>query len=92
MWEDTNLHHFSRKREKDSKHSDLYCVVFEWFLAARVTAEILKIDYFSASNGWLKNFGKRHGIMFNVSCGEVNDTDENTIKSWQKRLKDNVRH
>ncbi|KAG8240094.1 hypothetical protein J437_LFUL019313 [Ladona fulva] len=92
----TNL---SKKGEEDSKHSDLNHIVFEWvcieqrtsqFLQEKVkdTAEILKIDCFSASNGWLHSFRKRHGITFNFSCGEANDIDQNTEESCHKRLKE----
>ncbi|KAG8225778.1 hypothetical protein J437_LFUL005737, partial [Ladona fulva] len=81
---------FSRKREKDSKHSDLNHIVFEWFSSVRAEnipisgpilqekakdmAEIHKIDCFS--NGWLQSFRKRHGIIFNVSRGESNVQDQ----------------
>ena len=51
-------------------------------------AKILKLDDFSASNGWLRCFRKRYNISFKTSCGESNSVDENSVALWKTKLRD----
>ena len=46
----------------------------------------LGYDDFSASNGWLESWQKRHGVKFSVLCGECADVPEDVCNDWSKRL------
>ncbi|GFV77444.1 tigger transposable element-derived protein 6 [Trichonephila clavipes] len=45
---------------------------------------------FSASEGWLTNFKKRNGIVFN-KCGESLSVDINVCSKWQNSLSDLIK-
>ena len=49
-------------------------------------ATMLQNLEFKASNGWLDNFKKRHGLSFKTSCGEAGLVDMDVVRRW----KDNV--
>lgn len=48
--------------------------------------EIIKKDDFRASDGWLENFKKRHGIRFIQMSGEKLSADETEIANFIKSL------
>lgn len=52
---------------------------------AKASADGKDID-FSASNGWLESFHKRHNIIFRTLCGESGDVDEVVVDDWVRRL------
>ncbi|XP_045153483.1 CENP-B homolog protein 2-like [Echinops telfairi] len=70
------------KKGRDGNYAEINKSVFEWFLQAsaqnipisgpilqakaKEMAKLLKVDGFSASNGWLQSFKKNHGITCNV--------------------------
>ena len=43
-------------------------------------------DEFRASNGWLENFKKRHGIVYRKVCGESGAVDDNVCAAWKAEL------
>ena len=43
-------------------------------------------DNFSASNGWLQSFLKRHNIKSSILSGEAADVSEDVLDDWVKRL------
>ncbi|GBM76084.1 Tigger transposable element-derived protein 6 [Araneus ventricosus] len=45
-------------------------------------AKALGYDEFRGSNGWLKKFKRRHGIMAKVISGESKDIDDNDSENW----------
>jgi hypothetical protein len=48
-------------------------------------AELMKIEGFAASNGWLDKFKERHGIVFKSVQGEAAAVNSvNTLKRMQK--------
>jgi hypothetical protein len=71
-----------RKNGKESTYAELETVLFTWYQQARgsnipidgtilkIIAAKLKIDYFSASSGWLSRFKHRHGLVFKKLVGE----------------------
>ena len=42
---------------------------------------------FTASNGWLNRWQKRHNIRLATLSGEAADVSEETVEDWRKRLK-----
>jgi len=54
---------------------------------AKSIAENLKFDTFTASNGWLESFQKRHGIHQSILNGESADVDNSIVEGWFGRLK-----
>lgn len=49
-------------------------------------AELMHIPNFMASNGWLDNFKKRHGITFKTVQGEAGVVDSQYVLEWQKQV------
>jgi len=49
-------------------------------------ADILKMDKFKASNGWLESFRKRHNIFFQTLSGENTQLDKDIVDNWMKCL------
>ena len=47
-------------------------------------AELLKIEGFKASNGWLDNFKERHGIVFKAMQGEAAAVDLESVDKWRQ--------
>ena len=43
-------------------------------------------DEFTASNGWLHSFQKRHNIKQAVLSGEAADVQQTTVDDWCQRL------
>ena len=89
------------KRRK-TEYSDLNQQVWEWFCLARsnnvpITGKLLQEkalllsvemghDDFTASNGWLHSFQKRHNIKQAVLSGEAADVQQTTVDDWCQRL------
>lgn len=46
------------------------------------------ISDFTASDGWLSNFKKRHNLVFKKICGESASVDEGMCNDWQIKLQD----
>ena len=46
----------------------------------------LSIDTFTASNGWLESFLKRHNNVFGSQSGERGDVDHAIVSDWNKKL------
>lgn len=51
-------------------------------------AESLGIKDFKASEGWLTNFKKRHGLSFRKLCGESAAVEDEVCDEWRADLKD----
>lgn len=49
-------------------------------------AELLKIEGFKASNGWLDNFKERHGIVFKEVQGEAAAVDMEAVDNWRQDI------
>ncbi|XP_050548128.1 tigger transposable element-derived protein 4-like, partial [Daktulosphaira vitifoliae] len=81
----------SRKKNRPSEFPHLEQCLFTWFNQVRQQnipvsgilikekaksfAEILDISDFTASDGWLSNFKKRHNLVFRKICGESASVD-----------------
>lgn len=57
---------------------------------ALILAVELGHDDFSASNGWLESFFKRHNISLKDLCGESGDVSEEVVNDWTQRIPDIV--
>jgi hypothetical protein len=51
-------------------------------------ANILKIENFKASNGWLNKFCARNNIVFRAISGESACVNQNDVNDWISRLPD----
>jgi hypothetical protein len=51
-------------------------------------ANILKIENFKASNGWLNKFCARNNIVFRAISGESACGNQNDVNDWTSRLPD----
>lgn len=83
-------------------HEDIENTVFEWFTRMRsmhmvingpiIQAEALRIakqlgvESFTASQGWLANFKKRHNICSAKLSGERASVDHNVVEDFKKNL------
>lgn len=54
---------------------------------ARKFSTQLNNDSFTASNGWLESFRKRHNISFGLMSGERGDVNTDTVNDWKEKLK-----
>ena len=48
----------------------------------------MDLDDFSASNGWLQAWQKRHSVKWAALCGEAADVPEDVVAHWATRLPD----
>lgn len=87
-----------RKRIRLAKHDDLDQALSKWYTQmrarnipitgpllmekAKMFADMLKIEDFKASTGWLDHFKKRHGLSFKVISGEMNSVSDETVQRW----------
>ncbi len=83
-------------------YPDLNEKVYDWFTMARaknypvtgrclqdqamIIASQLGYGNFTASNGWLESFQKRHSISSSVLSGEGASVDKGIVEDWTKRL------
>ena len=49
-------------------------------------AEILELENFKASNGWLDSFRRRHNISFRTLSGESAHIDKRIVENWKLYL------
>ncbi|KAF2354416.1 HTH CenpB-type DNA-binding domain, partial [Trinorchestia longiramus] len=49
-------------------------------------AELMHIPDFMASDGWLNNFKKRHGITLKTVQGEAGAVDSQSLLEWQQQV------
>ena len=52
---------------------------------ARVIANRLNIQNFTASNGWFRRFKIRNNIVFKKTSGESADVSQDTVKNWVEK-------
>lgn len=95
-----------RKTLKTSPYDDLEKILMEWFTEARAAkipingsiikekaleiAEKLKLQGFSASNGWIDRFKKRNNLCFKSICGESDDVDISIVQQWKENTLPNL--
>lgn len=95
-----------RKTLKTSPYDDLENILMQWFKAARASkipingsvvkekaleiAERLKLQGFSASNGWIDRFKKRNNLCFKSICGESEGVDIATVQQWKENTLPNL--
>lgn len=58
---------------------------------ALLIAEKWAVDGFAASNGWLESFKKQHNIHNMAIAGEDGDVQQETIESWNERVREITR-
>ena len=51
----------------------------------------IKIEGFSASNGWLQSFKKQHKLQRINAAGEDGDVNEKVLESWNERAREITR-
>jgi hypothetical protein len=92
------------KRECAQIFKEINDLTFSWFEGARSRelpisgqllqenalsfANILKIENFKASNGWLNKFCARNNIVFHAISGESACVNQNDVNDWISRLPD----
>ena len=54
-------------------------------------AMTLNLDDFSASNGWLESWQRRHNVKFSVLSGEAAGVSRASVENWTKRLPDLIK-
>ncbi|CAB0042470.1 unnamed protein product [Trichogramma brassicae] len=92
----------NRKRKRGAEYDDIEEALIVWFEQARQNnipisgpiiqekalsyAKLFNNDQFQASDGWLNNFKKRHGIVFRKLCGESADVSNDICDEWKSKL------
>ncbi|XP_023318329.1 tigger transposable element-derived protein 6-like [Trichogramma pretiosum] len=92
----------SRKRKRGAEYDDIEEALIVWFEQARQNnipisgpiiqekalsyAKLFNNHQFQASDGWLHNFKKRHGIAFRKLCGESADVSNDICDEWKSKL------
>lgn len=87
-----------RKKLRGATFNDLDSALLKWFTQARCDnvpvsgpllkgkaeelAQLLAIEDFKCSNGWLDRFKKRHNINWGRVSGEARDTDLTICDEW----------
>ncbi|XP_068684888.1 tigger transposable element-derived protein 6-like [Montipora foliosa] len=97
----------SQKRLNVEKYGEINGLLWKWYTRAResnipvdgpmlveearIIAERIGDDTFKGTSGWLDKWKKRHNIgQMNIS-GEEGDVSQETIDSWNERLKELTR-
>ncbi|XP_013775709.1 tigger transposable element-derived protein 6-like [Limulus polyphemus] len=102
LWESGSNPAMKVTKVRKTANHELNEQVFEWFCNARskdipITGKLIQekavmlsvelgLDDFSASNGWLDRFQKRHNISCSVLSGEGASVNEETVNDWCSRL------
>lgn len=90
-----------RNKIKQSKYEDHDKAMFSWFCQIRshnlpVSGQLLQqkakeiavemnLVEFCASNGWLRNFLRRHSIILKTNQGEAGDINITELREWQQQ-------
>jgi hypothetical protein len=53
-------------------------------------AELLEINEFKGSNGWLDKFKDRHGIKFKSIQGEAAAVNMESVEEWRREILQNL--
>ena len=101
-WEAGERPDMKYSKPRMAGYEDLDKIMWEWFTRARsknisvsgrmvqekalVYAKELGHDSFTASNGWLDRWQKRHSVRMSVLSGESADVDSAVVEDWSKRL------
>lgn len=91
-----------KRNLKQTGNEKINELTWEWYVNARAkglpvsgpmlktqaleVADELGIENFTASNGWLDSFTKRHQITWNQVCGEAADINQQTVDEWKQKL------
>lgn len=83
-----------------SKYEKMEEILKEWFVSARASnipvggtiirekalriANRLNIEGFTASNGWIDRFKKRHNVVYRSICGESQSVDLDIAEDWKQ--------
>lgn len=89
----------SRKRMRKAQFEDVDAAVFKWFQDVRSRnvpltgplirekalefAEMLEVENFQASVGWLNRFRERYGVVTKCISGEASDVPMESINEWR---------
>ena len=103
LWE-SNVSAERVRADKDTENSTIDNAGFEFFKKCRAStipvngpmlqtkakelAYALGKTEFTASNGLVESFRKRHNIEWSVVCGEAADVDVGAVKNWKERHPD----
>lgn len=96
-----------QKRVRSARYSDVNEALWQWYVICRnsnipvsgtmlqeeglLIAEKLGVRGFAASNGWLESFKKQHNIHNMAVAGEDGDVQQETIESWNERVREITR-
>ena len=96
----------SRKRARESSHSDVDIALLQWFKQARSAslpvngpllaekairlAAELGFEDFTGSSGWIERWKARHGIKIRNICGEAATTNHEMVTNWQTHTMPNL--
>lgn len=101
QWQSSdNLEQKTKKLKGDAAQIDKICL--EWFIRARnqhipisgpliktkakEVAKALKYNNFSASDGWLQKWRKRHNVSFKCISGESADVNLDDVDQFRQKL------
>ncbi|KAL1484703.1 hypothetical protein MTO96_032422 [Rhipicephalus appendiculatus] len=86
------------KQARGARHGELEEALLKWFKQARASgvnfdgnvlnekaleiADVLGIDDFTASNGWISRFRARHGIAYQQQNGEAASVNPADVDNW----------
>ena len=88
----------TRKKIRSATYSDIDEAMEKWYTQVRAKglpvsgplliekpkrfAELLKVDDFKASQGWIDKFKTRHGLKCKVLAGEAESVSDATVQNW----------
>ena len=101
-WESGERSNKKYVNPRTAGYEDLDGLVWEWFTTARAKnipvsgrmiqerarfyAAELSHEGFTASNGWLDRWQKRHNVRLATLSGEAADVNEEVVEDWGQRL------